>query len=145
MYNEKFMDLIINEAKKEKEDIPVCAVIVKDNKILSIQTNQKEKNIDPTAHAEMLVIKEASKVINNWRLDDCDMYVTLEPCPMCAWAIITSRVKNLYFGSFDYKYGGFSTGLNLLNLSKTSLNVEGGKKEDECDKILKEYFKKLRD
>jgi len=73
------------------------------------------------------------------------MFVTLEPCPMCAWAIITSRVKNLYFGSFDYKYGGFSTGLNLLNLSKTSLNVEGGKKEDECDKILKEYFKKLRD
>ena len=72
------------------------------------------------------------------------MYVTLEPCPMCSWAIISSRIKNLYFGSFDYKQGGFSTGLKLMDLANSSLNVKGGLEEKRCDKILEEYFKKLR-
>ena len=139
------MNLIIEEAKKEEIDIPVCALIAQNGKILSVQTNKKEKNNDVTAHAEILAIKEASKVLNNWRLGDCDMYVTLEPCPMCAWAIISSRIKNLYFGSYDYKYGGFSSGLNLQKIINSDINIEGGKKEETCDNILKEYFKKLRD
>ncbi len=144
MYNEEFMNIIINEAKQEKMEIPVCALIVKNNEILSIQKNKKEQFNNPIAHAEILALQEASKILNNWRLDDCDIYITLEPCPMCAWAIITSRIKNLYFGSYDYKYGGFSSGLNLVDLSNSSINIEGGKKEEECDKILEEYFKKLR-
>ena len=139
------MNLIIEEAKKEEIDIPVCALVAQNGKILSVQTNKKEKNNDVTAHAEILAIKEASKVLNNWRLGDCDMYVTLEPCPMCAWAIISSRIKNLYFGSYDYKYGGFSSGLNLQKIIDSDINIEGGKKEETCDNILKEYFKKLRD
>ena len=145
MYNKDFMNLIIKEAKRETEDIPVCALVVKDGKILSLKVNQKEKSNDITAHAEILALREASKALNNWRLDDCDMYVTLEPCPMCAWAIMTSRIKNLYFGSYDYKYGGFSGGLNLKKFANSDINIEGGKMEEECDNILKEYFKKLRD
>ena len=144
MFNNDFMDLIIEKAQKELIDIPVCAAIVKDNEIISIQINRKEKDNDPTSHAEILAIKEASKKLNNWRLDDCDIYVTLEPCPMCAAAIIAARIKNLYFGSYDYKYGGFSTGINLKNFLNSDLNVEGGKKEIECDKILKDYFDKMR-
>ena len=138
------MDLIISEAKTETVDVPVCACVVKDDKILSLQTNKKEKLNDVTAHAEILALKEASKALNNWRLEGCDMYVTLEPCPMCLWAIINSRIKNLYFGSFDHNSGGFSSGLNLLKLANSSLEVEGGKEEGECDKILKEYFESLR-
>ena len=144
MYNEDFMNLIIEKAQLETVDVPVCALIAKDNKIISIQTNKKEETFDPTAHAEMLAIKEASGILKNWRLDDCDMYVTLEPCPMCAGAIISSRIKNLYFGSYDCKYGGFSTGLNLKSYANSNLNIEGGKMEEDCNEILKEYFKKVR-
>ena len=144
MYNEKFMNLIIDKAHTEKLDIPVCAAVIKDDKIISIELNQKEKLQDATLHAEILAIQEASKVLNNWRLDGCDMYVTLEPCPMCMWAIISSRIDNLYFGSYDYKSGGISTGLNLKRLANSNLNIEGGKKEADCDKILKEYFENLR-
>ena len=138
------MDLIIKEAKTEKTDIPVCALIVKDGKILSLQTNGREKTNDITAHAEILAIREASKTLNNWRLNDCDMYVTFEPCPICMWAILSSRLKNLYFGSYDYSSGGISTGLNLKKLANSGLNIEGGKEEEKCDKILKDYFEKIR-
>ena len=144
MYKKELMNLIIKEAGKQTLDIPVSALIVKGDKILSVQSNKKEELQDSTLHAEIMAIQEASKVLKNWRLDDCDMYVTLEPCPMCLWAIISSRIKNLYFGSFDYKSGGISTGLNLKQLADSKLNIEGGKEEEKCDKILKEYFKKLR-
>lgn len=139
------MNLTVEKAKSEKREIPVCALVAKDNEVISIQLNKKEKSNDPTAHAEMLAIQEAAKKLGNWRLDDYDIYVTLEPCPMCAWAIIQARFKNLYFGSYDYKFGGFSTGLNLKKLASSNLNIEGGKMEEECDKILKEYFNQLRD
>ena len=86
------MELAIEEALKSGSDIPVGAVIVKDGKIISSSCNKREKYSDITAHAEILAIKEAEKVIDNWRLDGCEMYVTLEPCPMCAWAIIQSRI-----------------------------------------------------
>ena len=144
MYNKEFMNLIIQKAKEEKKDIPVCALISRGSEIISIKINKKEQDNDVTSHAEILAIKEASKKLNNWRLEDCDIYVTLEPCPMCGWAIISSRFKNLYFGSYDYKYGAFSTGLNLKAFANSTLNIEGGKKEAECDKILKDYFESLR-
>ena len=144
MYNKKIMDIAINEARKVKNDIPVCAVIAKDDKIISIKVNEKEKNNLCTSHAEILAINEANLKLKNWRLDDCDIYVTLEPCPMCAWAIISSRIKNLYFGSYDSLYGGFSTPINLKKIANSKLNVRGGIMEEECDDILKKYFKELR-
>ena len=104
---EKFMKEAIKEAKKayEKEEVPVGAVIVKDGKIIARAHNLKETKIDTTCHAEILAIKKASKKLNSWRLENCEMYVTLEPCSMCAGALIQSRIKKVYIGTMDYKTG----------------------------------------
>ncbi len=139
-----FMQKAIEEAKKAKKDIPVGAVIVRDNKILASAHNEKELNNDVTSHAEIVAIRKAEQILENWRLEDCEMYVTLEPCPMCAWAIIQSRIKNLYFGSFDKNYGAFSSKLDLREISTSNLKIYGGIMEDECDKILEEFFQKIR-
>lgn len=139
-----FMQKAIEEAKKAKKDIPVGAVIVRDNKILASAHNEKELNNDVTFHAEIVAIRKAEQILENWRLEDCEMYVTLEPCPMCAWAIIQSRIKNLYFGSFDKNYGAFSSKLDLREISTSNLKIYGGIMEDECDKILEEFFQKIR-
>lgn len=138
-----YFDILINKIKEEKADIPIAAMIVKDNKIISIKTNEREKSNLITAHAEILAINEANQKLNNKYLTDCDMYVTLEPCPMCAWAIINSKIKNLYFGSFDTQYGGFSV-LKLDKLANSKIKIFGGIKEDKCNKVLEEYFKNLR-
>lgn len=138
------MQIAINEAKKIKKDIPIVALIVKNNEIISIQTNKREENNQTTAHAEILAIQEANKKINSWRLDDCDIYVTLEPCPMCAWAIINARFKNVYFGSYDLKYGAMGSSINLAKLANSKINIKGGILEKECNQILDNYFKKLR-
>jgi len=138
------MQKAIEEAKKAKKDIPVGAVIVRDNKILASAHNEKELNNDVTSHAEIVAIRKAEQILENWRLEDCEMYVTLEPCPMCAWAIIQSRIKNLYFGSFDKNYGAFSSKLDLREISTSNLKIYGGIMEDECDKILEEFFQKIR-
>lgn len=138
-----YFDILINKLKEEKADIPIAAMIVKDNEIISIKTNEREKSNLITAHAEILAINEANQKLNNKYLTDCDMYVTLEPCPMCAWAIINSKIKNLYFGSFDTQYGGFSV-LKLDKLANSKIKIFGGIKEDKCNKVLDEYFKNLR-
>lgn len=138
-----YFDILINKIKEEKADIPIAAMIVKDNEIISIKTNKREKSNLITAHAEILAINEANQKLNNKYLTDCDMYVTLEPCPMCAWAIINSKIKNLYFGSFDTQYGGFSV-LKLNKLANSKIKIFGGIKEDKCNKVLEEYFKNLR-
>ena len=138
-----YFDILINKLKEEKADIPIAAMIVKDNEIISIKTNEREKLNLITAHAEILAINEANQKLNNKYLTDCDMYVTLEPCPMCAWAIINSKIKNLYFGSFDTQYGGFSV-LKLDKLANSKIKIFGGIKEDKCNKVLDEYFKNLR-
>lgn len=142
MLNEYF-EIIINKAKNIKGDIPVCAMIVKDDKIISIQTNKREKLQKTTAHAEILAIEEANQKLQSWRLDGCDMYVTLEPCPMCAWAIINSRIKNLYFGSYDTLYGAFNSVLNLKNIANSKINIHGGIKEKECNEIIENYFRSI--
>ena len=139
----KYFDILINTIKEEKTDIPIAAMIVKDNEIISIKTNEREKSNLITAHAEILAINEANQKLNNKYLIDCDMFVTLEPCPMCAWAIINSKIKNLYFGSFDTQYGGFSV-LKLDKLANSKIKIFGGIKEDKCNKVLDEYFKNLR-
>ena len=140
----EYFETIINKVKETKIDIPVCALIVKNSEIISIATNKREENNSTIAHAEILAIQEANKKLNSWRLDDCDMYVTLEPCPMCAWAIINSRIKNLYFGSYDIRYGAFGSAINLKELANSNINVYGGIKEVECNKLLDDYFKRLR-
>ena len=140
---DKYMELVIREAKKCTLDIPVAAAIVKDNEIISIEKNKKEENNSATSHAEILAINKANEKLNSWRLDNCDMYVTLEPCPMCMWAIISARIKNLYFGSFDTQYGAISAS-NLKELSKSKINILGGIMEEECNKLLDDYFEKLR-
>lgn len=141
----EYMDLAITEALKTTSDIPVGAVIVKDNKVIATAFNQREVDNDITSHAEILAIRQAEKVLENWRLDDCDLYVTLEPCPMCGWAIIQSRIRNLYFGSYDINYGAFSSKIDLRNIAKgTKLNVYGGIQEEKCDKLLKDFFSEIR-
>jgi len=146
--NEKFMRCAIKEAKKayEKLEVPVGAIIVKDGKIISKAHNQKETKFDTTKHAEILAIQKASKKLKSWRLNDCEMYVTLEPCPMCAGAIINSRIKTVYIGAEDEKTGAVGSVLNLFTDYKFNHNVhfEKGLLKEECKKILQDFFIDLR-
>ncbi len=140
----KFMAIAIEEAKKSEGDIPVGAVIVKNGKIIAKAHNTREKDNDITSHAEIIAIRQAEKLLNNWRLDDCEMYVTLEPCPMCGWAILQSRIKSVYFGSYDKNYGSFSSKIDLRQISSSKPKIYGGIKEEECDSLLKNFFQTLR-
>ena len=145
---EKFMKEALKEAKKayDKLEIPVGAVIVKDGKIIARAHNIKELKNDTTKHAEIIAIQKASKKLGAWRLNDCEMYVTLEPCPMCAGAIIQARIKKLYIGTMDEKTGACGSVLNLLEDYKFNhqVEVETGLLNNECEKILKDFFKDLR-
>ena len=115
-YKEKFMKEALKEAKKasDKLEVPVGAVIVKDDKIIARAHNLKETKFDTTKHAEILAIQKASKKLNSWRLLDCEMYVTLEPCSMCTGALINSRIKKVYIGANDEKTGAVGSVFNLL-------------------------------
>ena len=145
---EKFMKEALKEAKKayDKLEVPVGCVIVKDGKIISRAHNLKETKKDTTKHAEILAIQKASKRIDAWRLLDCDMYVTLEPCSMCAGAIINSRIRNLYIGTMDKKTGAAGSVLNLFEdfTFNHKVIVETGILQTQCEKILKDFFKELR-
>ena len=138
----------LKEAKKayKKLEVPVGCVIVKDGKIIARAHNLKETKYDTTKHAEILAIQKASKKLESWRLIDCDMYVTLEPCPMCAGAIIQSRIKNLYYGASDEKTGAVGSVLNLMEDFKFNhiVNVEKGILKNDCENLLKDFFRELR-
>ena len=139
-----FMSRAIELAKLATGEVAVGAVLVKDGEIIAEAHNKKEQNNDVTSHAEILAIRDAEQKLGNWRLDDCDLYVTLEPCPMCAWAIVNSRIKNVYFGSYDLNYGALGSKIDLRKLANSKLNVYGGIMEEECDKVLSECFEGLR-
>ena len=145
---EKYMKEALKEAKKayKKLEIPVGAIIVKNGEIIARGHNQKETKYDTTKHAEIIAIQKASKKIGAWRLLDCEMYVTLEPCPMCAGAIINSRIKKVYIGASDEKTGAVGSVLNLFTDYKFNHNVEFKKEilQPECEKLLKDFFKELR-
>ena len=144
----KFMKQALKEAKKayEKLEVPVGAVIVKDGKIIAKAHNLKETKTDTTKHAEILAIQKASKKLESWRLLDCEMYITLEPCSMCAGAIINSRIKKVYIGALDEKTGAAGSVLNLFEDYKFNHKVEVEKDvmQKECENILKDFFKMLR-
>ncbi len=144
MNSNEFMKHALDTAEKSGADVPVGALIVQNGKIIAACHNEKECNNDATAHAEICAIKKASIVLNRWRLDDCEMYVTLEPCPMCAWAIVQSRIKTVYFGSYDVQYGALGSVLDLRKQAKSDLKVFGGILEKECDNVIKEFFGKIR-
>ena len=145
---EKFMKEALKEAKKayNKLEVPVGAVIVKDGQIIARAHNLKETKYDTTKHAEILAIQKASKKLNSWRLENCEMYVTLEPCSMCAGALIQSRIKKVYIGTMDPKTGACGSVLNLLEDYKFNhkVEVETNIMQKECEKILKDFFKYLR-
>ena len=145
---EYFMKQALKEAKKayNKLEVPVGVVIVKDGKIIARAYNQKECKNDTTNHAEILAIKKASKKLNSWRLIDCDMFVTLEPCSMCAGALIQSRIRKVYIGAPDLKTGACGSVLNLLEdyTFNHKVEVENGILKNECESILKSFFKELR-
>ena len=138
----------LKEAKKayKKLEVPVGAVIVKNGEIIARAYNLKETKCDTTKHAEIIAIQRASKKLNAWRLEDCEMYVTLEPCTMCAGAIINSRIKKVYIGTEDPKTGACGSILNLFTDYKFNHKVEyeKGIMQKECEKILKDFFKDLR-
>ena len=146
---EKYMKEALKEAVKayNKGEIPVGAVIVKDDKIIARAHNQKEEKKDTTKHAEILAIQKASKKLEAWRLQDCEMYVTLEPCSMCAGGLIQARVKKVIIGTMDEKTGACGCVLNLLGDYKFNhkVDVETGILKENCEKLLKDFFKTLRE
>ena len=141
---DKFMMEALKEAKKayKKGEVPIGAVIVKNNKIISRAYNQKEKNKIATHHAEILAINKACKKINNWRLIDCTLYVTVEPCLMCCGAIIQSRIKKVVYGISNKNYGGVES-INTT-LKNTNITVENGIMQDECLNLLRKFFNEKR-
>ena len=138
------MKRAIESAKISDCEIPVGAIILKDGQVIASASNKKESLKDVTCHAEILAIREAERVLDDWRLDDCEMYVTLEPCPMCAWAILNAGIPKVYFGAYDTVYGSLGTAMDLRNYLHSKTDVVGGILEEECSKLLKDYFKEIR-
>lgn len=140
--NKAFMKIAILEANKafERNEVPVGAVIVKNKKIIAKAYNKKEKLKDVTSHAEILAIKKASKKLDNWRLDGCTIYVTLEPCVMCFGAILNSRIKKIVYGCSEKNFG-FSKFIDLKNIN---INIESGILDKESKFLLQNFFKELR-
>jgi len=136
---------LAREAVKRNE-VPIGAVVVRDGSILAAATNRTIRDQDPTAHAELLAIREASAKLDSWRLDDCTLYVTLEPCAMCAGAIVLSRVKRVVFGAWDEKAGMAGSVGDLLRHPKLNHRpeVRAGVLADDCGRLLEEFFRRQR-
>lgn len=146
--NNKFMKSALKEAEKsyDKEEIPVGAVIVKDGKIIARGHNLKETKNDTTNHAEIIAIQKASKKLKSWRLTGCTMYVTLEPCTMCAGALIQARLDKVVIGTMDEKTGACGSVLNVIEDYKFNhkVEIEKGVMERDCKEILQKFFRELR-
>ncbi len=146
--DEMYMKLALEEAKKAYElgEIPIGAVLVYEGNVVAQNHNRREIDLDATAHAEILVIRKACESLGRWRLTGCTLYVTIEPCSMCAGAIVNSRISRVVYGSSDYKGGGVESLFNIL--SHPGLNhepkVTAGIKEEECSQLMKAFFKERR-
>ena len=145
----KWMKAAFREAEKafEQDEVPIGAVVVQNGQIIGRGYNQRESLIDPTAHAEIIAITSAANTIKDWRLKDCQLYVTKEPCPMCAGALVNARINMVIFGMYDEKEGccGSLYQLCMDNRFKHQLTVKGGIMEDACTLIIQEFFKKQRE
>ncbi len=148
MNKEYFMSRALKEAQKayEKAEAPIGAIVVKEDKIIATAHNLREGKRDSTAHAEIIAIQKACKKLGKWRLSDCDIYVTLEPCAMCAGAIIQARIRRLVFGAMDPKAGAGGSVVDLFSVNSFNHKVEvvSGVMQDECSFLLKDFFKRLR-
>ncbi len=144
---QKYMTAALTLAKEAYDDgeVPVGAVIVRDGEIIATGRNRREKGKNALYHAETEAIDNACKALGGWRLPRCDLFVTLEPCPMCAGAIINSRIEHVYFGASDKKAGSVGSLINLFEIDYNHKPVfEGGIKEAECAEILSDFFRQLR-
>ena len=146
--DEKWMKQAIKQAKMAatKDEVPIGCVIVKDDKIIARAYNKREMNQQSIAHAEILAIQKACKKLNSWRLEGCTLYVTLEPCPMCAGAIIQSRIERVVYGAYDPKGGCVGSCTNLFEIKGFNHypSYTSGILEEECSSLLKEFFKQKR-
>jgi tRNA(adenine34) deaminase len=143
----KFMRLALQEARQSKDDVPVGALLVSvDGRMMAKAHNLREQLSDPSAHAEVLVLREVAVERGTWKLDDCTLYVTLEPCAMCATAISDARVKRLVFGAWDTRLGAAGSKYDILRDPDHggSIEVQGGLLEDECSRLLSEFFRLKR-
>ncbi len=148
MLHQDWMLMALRQAQMafEQGEVPIGAVIVHNGQVIASAHNEREQKNDPTAHAEILVIQRAAKALGSWRLTDAILYVTLEPCPMCAGAIMQSRIKQLVYGAMDLKGGATGSVMNVLDytLWNHRVDIVAGVLEDECLEILKIFFKRLR-
>lgn len=146
--DEKYMKLALREAEKAEliGEVPIGAVIVYENEVIATGSNVRETTQATLSHAELIAIEAANKVIGSWRLEDCTLYVTLEPCPMCAGAIVQSRMKRVVFGATDKKAGCAGTLMNLLQEERFNHQVEvtSGVLEDQSGQLLTNFFRQLR-
>ena len=145
---EKFMKEAIKEAIKAKkiQEVPIGAVIVKDGKVISRGYNLRESKQNSLKHAEIIAIDKACKKLNNFRLTDCELYVTIEPCLMCSGAIVQSRIRKVYFGACDKKYGAVTSVANAFDIkSNHKVEFEQGVCKEECEILIKQFFKALRE
>jgi len=146
--DEKWMALAIEQAKlaEKIDEVPVGAVLVQDDRLIAEAHNQPISNHDPTAHAEIQLLRKAGKNLNNYRLPNTTLYVTLEPCTMCLGAMIHARVSRIVFGAYDQKTGvcGSCQDLSTSECFNHSIETEGGVLADECKQLLQEFFKKRR-
>ena len=146
--DEKYMKEAIKQAKKAGaiEEVPIGCVIVHENKIIARGYNKRNIKKNTLAHAEIIAMNKASKVIGDWRLEECTMYVTLEPCPMCAGAIVQARIPRVVIGSMNPKAGCAGSVLNILQMKEFNHQVElvTGIRKEECSDLLKAFFRKLR-
>ncbi|HOJ48185.1 MAG TPA: tRNA adenosine(34) deaminase TadA [Bacillota bacterium] len=142
-----FMRQAIKRAKKAASigEVPVGAVIVKNGKIIASGYNLREKKSNALLHAEIVAIDRACRKLGVWRLEDCTLYVTLEPCPMCAGAVINSRIRRVVFGGYDYKAGAYGSVFNIADYKfNHKYEVTGGVLEKECTALLSDFFAQLR-
>ncbi len=143
-----FMRLAINQARiaMANGDAPIGAIVVLDGKIIGRGRNQREEKNDPTAHAEIMALRDAAAQLGSWRLDRCALYCTLEPCVMCAGAIVQARIEHLFYGAVDPKAGGVESVYHLLEDARMNHQVliHAGIREKECEELLKEFFNRLR-
>lgn len=143
---DKFMKAALRCAQKglEEGEVPIGAVVVLDGKIISRGHNRRTKKQIATAHAEVEAIEKACKKLKSWRIPECELYVTLEPCPMCMGAMLNARIKKVYFGAYEAKGRSLTDELANANLVNHVIEVEGGVMEEECSQILSNFFKQMR-